>query len=75
MNKVRTKIVNDLFNALHQANLADCNDVDYANDLDDISSCQDNLYGHISEALKLLEPEMYWQYCETGDIHPLKEED
>jgi len=67
MNKVRTKIINDLFNALHEANLASCTDVDYANDLDDICNSQDNLYGHIAEALKLLEPELYWEYCETGD--------
>jgi len=75
MNKVRNKIINDLFNALHEANLASCTDGDFVNDLDDISSCQDNLYGHIAEALKLLEPELYWQYCDTGEIPTYTEED
>tara|TARA_R110000822_G_scaffold43512_2_gene117357 strand:- start:1718 stop:1948 length:231 start_codon:yes stop_codon:yes gene_type:complete len=67
MRQVRTKIVNDLLNALHEANLADCTDGGYTNDLPTVSTSQDNLFGHISEAIKLLEPELYWEYCETGD--------
>ena len=66
MKQVRTQIINDLFNALHECNLADCDDEGYANDLPAKSASQDNLFGHIAEAIKLLEPDLYWQYCEMG---------
>ena len=62
MKKVKQQIINDLFNALAEANNAG-----YENDLDPICSGQDNVYGHISEALRIMAPDMLDDFIETGD--------
>ena len=65
MKEVKVKIANELFNALHEANMADC--ADY-NDLESCNIKQTDLYGHLCEAIKALGySEEYEQYCETGD--------
>jgi hypothetical protein len=67
MRQVKTQIIRDLINALHEANMADCNDGEFGNDLDRRCASQRNLFGHIAEALKILDEQAYTVYCETGD--------
>ena len=83
---VRTQIAANLFNALHEANLADAYDEEVPeneNDLPHALSGQDSLFGHLAEAIKSLGFEKEYDfYCDSGerpafcfkveDVHPDK---
>lgn len=70
MNHELIKTVQNLFEALHQANLADVPaDEEQANDLPATAHGQENAFGHIAEAIKSLGfNEAYLYYCRTGEI-------
>ena len=60
------QMTNVLLDALHAANLAGCEGTDYS-ELPSKYNAQNHLYGHLSNALKLIAPEIHTAYIETGD--------
>lgn len=69
VNEVRIITAQNLFEALYQANLADSKEEGYANDLEWQHAGQDNLFGHLANAVKALGYEdEYNEFVTTGEL-------
>jgi len=64
MNKA--KLITDMLKLLHAANCAGCEDTDYS-ELSDEYNSQAHLFGHLADALKLIAPDIYAAYIDTGE--------
>ena len=64
MNK--EKLITNMLDLLHAANCAGCEDTEYA-ELSGEYNSQTHLFGHLSDALKLIAPDIYAAYIDTGN--------
>ena len=64
MNK--ETLITNILDLLHAANCASCEDTEYASLSYDYQA-QNHLFGHLADALRLIAPDIYAAYIDTGE--------